>query len=79
MGSIFAFPECKMRWSTTPRKTGLKRYCSRSVLSKKREQLEVIKSSHKPCSTIPLIRENRLNPFDSVALATLCFEILRHQ
>ena len=33
----------------------------------------------KPCFTIILIDQKRFNPFDSVPLVTLCFEILRHQ
>ena len=37
---------------------------------------EVIKKCPKPYS---LIRKNRFNPFDSVILTTLCFELLWHQ
>ena len=55
----------------------LKRYSSRSVLFKK-DLLEVIKKSLKPCSIISLIHENRFNPFFFVLLATPLFEILWH-
>ena len=44
-----------------------------------RTLLEVIKTYHKFCSTILLIRENRFNPLTSCHLATLRFEILWHQ
>ena len=43
------------------------------------EVILLIKRCPKPCSTIPLIRKNKLNPFDYVPLATHRFEILRHQ
>ena len=46
-------------------------YSKRSVLLKKWELLEVIQRCPKRCSTIPYIRENRINPVDSVPLATL--------
>ena len=37
---------------------------------KKREPFEVINRRPKPCSTIPLIHENKSNPFDLIPLAT---------
>ena len=38
-----------------------------------------VKWCPKLCSTIPLSRENRFNPFDSVPLVTLRFELSLHQ
>ena len=45
------------------------------VLALKLELLEVIEKCPEPCFTIPLIRENRFNPFDSVPLANPRFEL----
>ena len=52
----------------------LERYCSRSVLFKRWDLLEVMRCL-KPCSTILFIRKNKFNPFDSAPSATLHFEI----
>ena len=57
---IFLFPEVKEIMS----------YCSKWFLLKKGELPKVMRRCPKPCSTIPLSRENRFNPFDSVRLAT---------
>ena len=40
---------------------------------------EVIQRCLKPCFTIPLIHETRFSAFDFVSLATLRFELSRHQ
>ena len=50
----------------------------KSVILNKGELLEVIKRFFKPCSTIPFVHKNKFNPFDSVPLATLRFEISLH-
>ena len=60
-------------------RTRLERYCSKSVLLNERKLFEVRKRCLKVCSTIPLIRENRFNPFDFVALAISRFELSSHQ
>ena len=44
----------------------LKRYCSRLVLLRKQELLQVIKKCPKSCFTVLLICENKFNPYDSV-------------
>ena len=77
--SQFAWnPNSTENWTLFHRlcKSDFKRYCSRSVLLKKQELFVVIKRGPKPCFTVPLIRENRFNPFDSARLATLLFEVL---
>ena len=48
-------------------------------LLKKWELLGVIKKRRKPCSTIPLMRENKFDLFDSIRLETLRFELSWHQ
>ena len=59
-----------LRFGSSKRKQ-LKRYCSKSVLLKKWELLNLFRKS--------FIRDNELSPFDSESLATLRFEILRYQ
>ena len=55
---------------------GVKRNTARDrFYSKNENSFEVIKRYPKPCSTITFILENRLNPFDSIPLATLRFEL----
>ena len=61
-----SFPEPRIGISIFCLTQGNERYCSRSVLSKKWELLEVIKRCPKPCFTIPLIRKNRFNLFEYV-------------
>ena len=56
-------------------KSRVKGNCSKSVLLKRWQLLEVIKRCRKPSSTTPLIRENRLNPFESVPLTIQPFEM----
>ena len=51
----------------------LKRYCLKSLSLKKWEFLELIKRCSKPCSTIPLMRKNRLNPFGLRTIDNLAF------
>ena len=53
----------------------LKRYCSKSVLLKKWDLLEVKMRCFKPCSTISKSCETTFNSFESASSATPSFEL----